>query len=111
MVVLNRGNDVVMYDAERNEWTTKELSTEDPFAQFSEIDFSIDCLHEDGLFFMPRAQVGTFHVEECNAEEEDSKHLKLGKSWFRVTDKKFKDIVLLSSSHEVAFPYECCSTT
>ncbi|KAL4385368.1 hypothetical protein GQ457_15G004050 [Hibiscus cannabinus] len=47
MVVINRGNDVIMYDAERNEWTTKELSTKDPFAQLSKINFNytMDCLH------------------------------------------------------------------
>ncbi|KAL4383066.1 hypothetical protein GQ457_15G004040 [Hibiscus cannabinus] len=59
---------------------------------------------------MSRAQVGTFGLEGC---EEDSKHhLKLDKSWFRVTDMKFKDTVLLSSSScQEAFPYECCITT
>ncbi|KAK8537379.1 hypothetical protein V6N12_043544 [Hibiscus sabdariffa] len=52
MVVINHGNDVVMYDAEHNEWTTKELSTKDPFAQFSKINYTMDCLHveENGLF-------------------------------------------------------------
>ncbi|KAK8714941.1 hypothetical protein V6N13_042286 [Hibiscus sabdariffa] len=52
MVVINRGNNVVVYDAERNEWTTKELSTKDPFVQFSKINFTMDCLHveENGLF-------------------------------------------------------------
>ncbi|KAK8657487.1 hypothetical protein V6N13_035721 [Hibiscus sabdariffa] len=174
MVVINCGNDVVIYKAECNEWTKKELSNKDPFAQnpfarFSKmINFTMDCFHveENGLFnpsehgisqmrgfcsqffqtcdgtkqleiykepdwhlfqikdrkfcfialyqdnleffLMPRAQVGTFGLEEC---EEDSKHLKLGKSWFRVTDMKFKDTVLLSSSDEMAFPYKCCSTT
>ncbi|KAK8537360.1 hypothetical protein V6N12_043526 [Hibiscus sabdariffa] len=52
MIVINRSNDVVIYDAERNEWTTKELSTKDPFAQFSKINFTMDYLHveENGLF-------------------------------------------------------------
>ncbi|KAK8657483.1 hypothetical protein V6N13_035718 [Hibiscus sabdariffa] len=78
--------------------------------QMKDRKFCFIALYQDNLefFLMPRAQVGTFGLEEC---EEDSKHLKLGKSWFRVTDMKFKDTVLLSSSDEMAFPYKCCSTT
>ncbi|KAK8657443.1 hypothetical protein V6N13_035683 [Hibiscus sabdariffa] len=124
------------------EWTTKELSTKDPCAQFSKINRTMDCLHaeENGLFdgisqmrgfcsqleiyeqpdwhlfqirddwhfSYARAQVGTFGLEEC---EEDSKHLKLDKSCFRVTDMKFKDTVLLTSSDVMDTPYEFCSTT
>ncbi|KAK8657482.1 hypothetical protein V6N13_035717 [Hibiscus sabdariffa] len=41
MVVINRGNNVVMYNTERNKWTKKELSTKDPFAQFSKINFTM----------------------------------------------------------------------
>ncbi|KAK8657436.1 hypothetical protein V6N13_035676 [Hibiscus sabdariffa] len=154
MVVICNGKDVVMYDAERNEWTT---STEKPSAQYYDMNYTMDCLHveENGLFdpsehgishmlgffsqffqtcvgkeqlgirkepewhlfqikdrkfcfivlykvywhfSYTRAQVGTFGLEECDSDEEDSKHLKLGKSRFRVTDMKFKDTALLSNS-------------
>ncbi|KAK8658578.1 hypothetical protein V6N13_036781 [Hibiscus sabdariffa] len=52
MIIISCGNDIFMCDAEHNEWTTKELSTEDPFAQFCAINFTMDCLHveENGLF-------------------------------------------------------------
>ncbi|KAK9021605.1 hypothetical protein V6N11_011585 [Hibiscus sabdariffa] len=99
MVVICNGKDVVMYDAERNEWTT---STEKPSAQYYDMNYTMDCLHveENGLF--DPSEHGISHMlgffsqffqtcvgkEQLGIRKEPEWHL------FQIKDRKFCFIVL-----------------
>ncbi|KAK8542900.1 hypothetical protein V6N13_136547 [Hibiscus sabdariffa] len=76
------------------------------FFQIKDKKFCFLALYYEGM--KPCARVGTFGLEECDSDEDGSKLLYL-KSCYRLTDMKFKDIVLTNNLSNTAFPLECCS--